>query len=74
MTPQEIYEYKQRWMSTNTHPVTLDEYLEFDGKSWCRKNLESKVWKFSKYTDIYEHTFYFEKVEDAEAFRKKFKK
>ena len=73
MTPQEIAEYKQRWMSAgNNNPVRLHSDLDVAGKDWCRKYLERHQWSFSKYTDHYEHTFYFEDVKHSQLFAQEF--
>lgn len=67
ITPIEIGDYKTKWLK-NAHVVTVNEDLDVEGKSWCRKNTERHKWSFSKYTDIYEHTFYFEDADTAQAF------
>lgn len=67
MTPIEIDDYKTTWLK-NAHVVTVNEDLDVDGKSWCRKNVERHRWSFSRYTDIYEHTFYFENAQTAKDF------
>ena len=60
MTPQEIAEYKQRWMTQGGYAVRLHSDLDVSGKDWCRKQLERQQWSFRSFTDVYEHTFYFE--------------
>jgi hypothetical protein len=67
ITPIEISDYKTRWLRA-AHVVTVDEDLDIEGKTWCRKNTERHKWSFSKYTDMYEHTFYFEDAHTAQAF------
>ena len=69
-TPQEISDHKQAWMSKNNHPVRLHSDLDIKGKDWCRRNLERWQWKMDSYTNVYEHTFYFEHEEDADEFAK----
>ena len=70
MTPQEIAEYKQRWMSTgNNNPVRIHSDLADRAKTWCRKNLQRHEWSMTTWTDIYEHTFFFEHAESAEQFK-----
>lgn len=70
-TPQEISDYKQAWMSKgDNHPVRLHSDLDVAGKDWCRRNLERWEWKMETYTDVYEHTFYFEHEEAAVEFAK----
>jgi hypothetical protein len=73
MTPQEIAEYKQRWMGTgNNNPVRLHSDLDTQGKTWCRRNLERHQWSFKSWTAVYEHTFYFENVLAAQNFAMEF--
>ena len=69
MTPLEISEYKQRWMARGTcYPVRLHSDLADKGKTWCRKNLERHQWSVTIWTDVYEHTFFFEYKHDADEF------
>lgn len=70
-TPQQISEYKQQWMKNN-HPVRLHSDKVIQGKEWCRRNLERWQWKMNTYTDVYEHTFYFEWDKDAKEFKEAF--
>jgi len=59
MSPLEIFEYKQRW-KPNAYSVRLHSDLDWQGKDWCRKNLERHQWSMDTYTNVYEHTFFFE--------------
>ena len=72
MSPQERFEYKTKWMQNNSNPVEVHSDREFDAKQWCKKNLEQHQWHFSKYTDVYEDTFYFETEEMQYQFEKSF--
>lgn len=72
MTPQEISDYRIKWMSKNPHPVKIHSDLEYQGKQWCKSILESHEWKFQKLTDVYEHTFYFENIRAAQNFQMEF--
>jgi len=65
MTPQEINEYKLRWMRGTPYSVRLHSDLDTQGKTWCRRNLERHQWKRNTWTDNYEHTFYFEHQDDS---------
>ena len=67
-TPQLISDYKRKWMSNNPTAVRLHSDLDIKGKDWCRKHLDRWLWSFSQYTDVYEHTFFFEFEEDAQDF------
>lgn len=73
MTPIEIAEYKQRWMSINGHPVSIHSDLRNQGKEWCKAQLMKQQWVHKQYTNVYEDTFFFEYEKDAEFFRFKFK-
>lgn len=69
MTPQEIFEYKQQWMSSGSNnPVQLHSDLVDTAKTWCRRNLGRHQWSMRTYTDVYEHTFFFEAADAAQNF------
>ena len=75
MTPLEISEYKMRWMANGTcYPVRLHSDLADNGKTWCRRNLERHQWSVATWTDVYEHTFFFEHKHDADEFVKRWPK
>lgn len=71
MTPQEIFDYKLKWAPGFEVGVHSD--LDVKCKDWCRKNLNRQEWAMDTYTDVYEHTFRFEKSENAFEFSKTFK-
>jgi hypothetical protein len=69
MTPQEIFEYKQRWMSSgNNNPVRLHSDVVEQGKTWCRRQLERHEWSMTLWTNVYEHTFFFKDVRASQNF------
>lgn len=70
MTPQEISDYKLRWMPG--HTVRLHSDLDVQGKDWCRKKLERCQWSFTSFTYSYEHTFHFEDIRAAQNFAMEF--
>ena len=70
MTPQEIFEYKNRWKPGYSVDVHSD--LDVQCKDWCRKNLNRWEWSMDTYTYVYSHTFHFEHEDAANVFRKKF--
>ena len=73
MTPQEIADYKQQWMSTgDNNPVRLHSDLDTQGKAWCRRQLERQQWSMTTWTDVYEHTFFFEDIRAAQNFEMEF--
>jgi hypothetical protein len=70
MTPQEISDYKLKWLPG--YSVRLHSDLDWTGKDWCRKNLERHQWSFKPWTAVYEHTFYFEDQKAAQNFELEF--
>ena len=70
MTPQEQSDYKRNWLPG--HMVRLHSDLHIQGKDWCKRHVERHRWSFSSYTDVYEHTFHFEKPADAREFEEQF--
>lgn len=68
MTPQEIFEYKLSWRD-RAYRVDIDEWSEYRGKAWCRKNIEQQSWAFTKWTTQYDHGFLFEHEKDYISFR-----
>jgi len=70
MTPQEIFEYKQRWMPG--YAVRIHSDLRNRAIDYCKINLRQHQWKHREYTDVYEHTFYFENELDAKTFETNF--
>ena len=75
MTPQEIFEHKQRWMRTGiNHPVRIHSDMRSDARDFCKVQMHSSQWLCREYTGIYEDTFFFEHAQDANSFRNHFKK
>lgn len=70
VTPQEIFEYKLAWKPGFAVDVHSD--LDVQCKNWCRRHLERWEWSVSVYTDVYSHTWHFEKLEYANDFRAAF--
>jgi len=69
MTPLEISEYKQRWMSSGyNHPVRIHSDLRTKAKDWCKVQLFQHQWKHMQFTNVYEDTFYFEHLLDSTSF------
>lgn len=57
MTPQEIFEYKMKWMPGHEVRIHSDVYDE--AVAWCKQWLQPWHWKVTKWTYPYEHTFHF---------------
>jgi hypothetical protein len=69
MTPQEVFDYKTSWlMSRQYYTITAHSDLFRDCLRWCRDNVSRHKWSYSEYTDVWEHTFYFEEEQTALAF------
>ena len=71
MTPQEIADYKQRWMSNGSHAVRVHSDLRDRCTQWC-KQLRKEEWVTRKYTDVYEDTFFFENLNTGQQFEEEF--
>lgn len=70
MTPQEIFEYKNRWMNNNPFCIEVGEDVDFKGKQWCKQNLQPHQWKFIEYSGMYEHMFCFEQEHHMNQFER----
>ena len=70
MAHKEIFEHKLKRQAE--YCVRLHSDLIDQGKSWCKKHLSSHEWGLNKWTCVYEHTFIFERKEDADAFKETF--
>lgn len=67
LTPLEVVDYKNRWRTSATKVRTHSDIVD-TAKTWCRRNLDRWEWSMTAYTDVYEHTFEFELVENGHAF------
>ena len=70
MTPQQISDYKMRWMRDTAIEFPIHSDMADESKSWCVDNLNKWEWKLTEWTNIYEHTFYFENELFAKEFGK----
>lgn len=74
LTPIEIAEYKQMWMSTgDNNPVPIHSDLRSKALDFCKEFIPRERWKHVKWTDVYEDTFYFETFQEAYLFQKNMK-
>ena len=67
MSPQEISDYKMKW-KPNGFAIPFHSDLDWKAKDWCRKHLQRHQWSMDTYTDVYEHTMFFELKEHADEF------
>lgn len=70
MTPQEIFDYKTSWLKNCRNISVVHDDLEFDAKRWCKTNLKQHQWDFVKFTDVYEHSIYFETTDMKDDFER----
>jgi peroxiredoxin len=71
MTPQQRFDHKISWMR-NATLVTIHSDNEHAAKRWCKRNAQQHQWHCVRYTDMYEHTFYFEQMHTAKAFEQEY--
>lgn len=73
MTPQEITDHKIRWMQGDTYVVAVHSDLDSQCTQWLKENVAKHQWNMYNYTDVYQHTYFFELKEDADKFAEHFK-
>lgn len=72
LTPQQISDYKRKWMMTDPYCVPIHSDLRDRGLTWCKSKLDKETWKHSKFTNVYEDTFYFEDHHAGQVFEEEF--
>jgi len=60
MTPQEIADYKRRWVVGSKYSLRIHSDRRREALDWCKINLSKQQWQHSKFTDVYEDTVSFE--------------
>lgn len=70
MTPQEIFDYKIKWMPG--YSVTIHSDLRSPATQWCKLWMNPIHWKHIKHTDVYQDTFHFAKLAQAKGFAETF--
>lgn len=70
MTPQEIFDYKTTWLKGCRNISTFHTDLKYDAKAWCKANLKQHQWSFCEFTDVYEHSIYFETADMKDNFER----
>lgn len=74
MSPQEIFEYKRKWMQKNPSYVEIHSDARRDAKAWLKIHLDSHEYSHIQYTDIYEDTVFFENSVNSANFALWYKK
>lgn len=73
LTPQDIFEYKNRWCRDNLLQVDCDSYQW--SKDFCRVNFKNYEWDIKKHTKQDDsHTLSFSESSDRDIFSKAYKK
>lgn len=72
MTPQEVFEYKMKWMPG--YMVSIHSDLRSQAVDWCKLALNPIHWKHTKFTNVYEDTFHFKGIHHAKGLVEKFPK
>lgn len=61
-----------RWMRNGGYAVRIHSDLELTARTWCRQNLETHQWAINLWTNVYEHSFYFEMQYHSQLFEQEF--
>jgi len=72
MTPQEINEYRSRWMARGGYTETRVDSLSYEScVAWCYENLNPGTWKGYKHATPDDFSaFIFENEKDMEKFER----
>jgi hypothetical protein len=69
LTPQERFDYKQKWLKEAVQ-VGAPHDLKYDCMDWCRQRLDQHEYEYKEHTGPYHDTWLFENVTDALKFSK----
>ena len=70
MTPQQICDYKMKWLPG--HIVLTHSDDDCRARIWCKEHTSIEQWKFTPWSAPYEHTFHFESEDLANKFSNHF--
>lgn len=70
MTPQQIFDYKHKWLPG--YQVIVHSDLRDHAKDWCKRNLEKCEYHIVPYTHVYAFTYYFENKHIGQQFEEEF--
>lgn len=68
MTPQEIVDYKRRWMGTARHETKIHSDYHRATRSWLKDHVPKQQWHIQKWTNVYESTVIFEDKNHQESY------
>lgn len=67
MTPQQIWDYKMKWLPG--HAVSIHSDLsDHIARHIVTQQLPPHKWHYKKWTNVYEHSYLFESEQDANIF------
>jgi len=73
MTPQERFDYKQKWLTALPIQIMISHDLKYDAKQWITDNsVELHKYEYREHTAPYLDTWLFENMADALKFSEKF--
>ena len=72
MTPQQLTDYKNIWMSQGAFSVPFHSDYHSQALDWCKLYCERREYVFRKHTGVYEHTIFFENKQQAALFKAEF--
>ena len=60
MTPQEIVDYKRRWMSKHPHETKIHSDYTSGSRAWLKDHVPKQQYHVQEHTNVYETTLIFE--------------
>lgn len=73
MTPQERFDYKQKWLTNSPIQVMISNDLKWDAKDWVRnQGIPQHAYEYREHTAPYMDTWLFENMNEALRFSKEF--
>lgn len=69
MTPLEIVDYRRNWMiNQGGYGCRVHSDLRSDSRDWLKENIPTERTSIARYTDVYEDTIYFERLDELKEF------
>jgi phytoene/squalene synthetase len=60
MTPQEIVDYKRKWLGTARHETKIHSDYHRATRTWLKDHVPKHQWHIQEHTNVYESTVIFE--------------
>ena len=68
MTPQEIVDYKRRWMGKQPFETKIHSDYHRATRSWLKDHVPKHQWHLQEHTNVYESTVIFEDKNHQESY------